>query len=293
METKLNAPEAEFDVNEATKDSSIGRLLVDLGKVSKADIERIIKVQNEKGMRFGDAALNLGLITQSDIDQVLSMQFNYPYLQAGKGKYSAELVAGYAPFTPQVESLRTLRSQIMKLWFSEGNKTLAVVSVNEGEGASNLTANLAILLSQLGQRTLLVDANLRSPQQHKLFQLAEKRGLSDIVAGRNDLNLISNVEAFPNLSILGAGTLPPNPQELLNRATFVEFMNQALSKYDLILFDTSPAAVSADSQAIVAICGGALLVSKLNQTRLSDLAEVKAQISVTGARIVGAVINDF
>ena len=75
METKLNAPEAEFDVNEATKDSSIGRLLVDLGKVSKADIERIIKVQNEKGMRFGDAALNLGLITQSDIDQVLSMQF--------------------------------------------------------------------------------------------------------------------------------------------------------------------------------------------------------------------------
>ena len=121
----------------------------------------------------------------------------------------------------------------------------------------------------------------------------EKRGLSDILVGRDDINLISDVKLFPNLSVLGAGTLPPNPQELLNRHTFVDFMNQAMAKFDLILVDTSPATMSADAQAIVARCGGALIVSRLNHTRLSDVAETQSQIMVTGARIVGAVINDF
>jgi chain length determinant protein tyrosine kinase EpsG len=293
MESKLNVPQENQQISEGVKQSPIGALLVDLGKISTADVERVMKVQKEKGLRFGDAASYLGLITEADINQVLSMQFNYPYLQTGRGHYSDELVAAYQPFTPQVESLRTLRTQIMKRWFAEGHKALAVVSVNAGEGSSNLTANLAILCSQLGQRTLLVDANLRDPRQHELFNLAEKRGLSDILATRQDISLLSTLEAFPNLSVLGAGTLAPNPQELLNRATFADLMNQAMSKFDVILVDTSPAGISADSQVIVAHCGGALLVSRLNHTRLEDLAALKTQISVTGAQIVGAVINEF
>jgi chain length determinant protein tyrosine kinase EpsG len=293
LNTKSNASSSNHEANQGVKHSPIGSLLIELGKLTAADEERILKVQQEKGMRFGDAALSLGLITESDISQVLSMQFNYPYLQAGKGNYSDKLVAAYQPFTPQVESLRTLRSQLMKRWFSDGNKALAVVSVNAGEGASHLIANLAILCSQLALRTLLVDANLRDPRQHELFSLSEKRGLSDILAARQDISLVSAIEAFPNLSLLGAGTLAPNPQELLNRATFADLMNQAMAQFDVILVDTSPAAMSADSQAIVALCGGALLVSRLNHTRLADLAAVKAQISLTGAQIVGAVINEF
>ena len=296
MDTKLNAPATANNVNENTQptiDSSIGELLVELGKISKADVERVIKVQHEKGMRFGDAAINLGLITEADINQVLSIQFNYPYLQAGKGSYSKELVAAYAPFTPQVEAMRTLRSQVVNQWFSEGHKAMAIVSVNDGEGGSSLTANLAILCSQLGHRTLLVDANLRDPHQHILFNLAEKRGLSDILALRQDMSLISGLDTFPNLSILGAGTLAPNPQELLNRATFANFMNQAMSKFDLILVDASSAAKSADAQAVVALCGGVLIVSRLNHTKLSDIADTKAQIEFTGSRVIGAVINHF
>jgi chain length determinant protein tyrosine kinase EpsG len=290
METNINTSTSSGGL---PKQSPIGGLLVELGKISQNDVERIVKAQQDKGMRFGDAAIYLGLITEADINHVLSIQFNYPYLQASNGNYSQELVAAYAPFTPQVESLRTLRSQLMKKWFSEGNKALAIVSVNPGEGGTNLTANLAILFSQLGMRTLLLDANLREPRQHELFNLTEKRGLSDILAARNDKSLISNIEAFPNLSVLGAGTLAPNPQELLNRATFASFMNQTMELYDVILVDTSPAVDSADAQAIVARCGGALIVSRLDHTKMSDLAAVKAQISVTGAQIVGAVINDF
>ena len=289
MDTMINT----LPNQEVPKQSPVGSLLIELGKISQADAERIIKVQDEKGIRFGDAAIHLGLVTESDINQVLSIQFNYPYLQAGKGNYSKELVAAYSPFTPQVEALRTLRSQLMKQWFNDGNKALAIVSVNPDEGASSLTANLAILCSQLGRSTLLVDANLREPRQHVLFNATQKLGLSDILAARQDISLICNIEAFPNLSFLGAGTVAPNPQELLNRATFVNFMSQVMNKFDVILVDTSPAASCADAQAIVAHCGGALLVSRLDHTRLSDLAAVKAKISVTGAQIVGAVINDF
>jgi len=293
VQNNMTTPFDTTTVSNPVGDSSIGRLLLQLGKISSADAERIVQTQQEKGLRFGDAALKLGMITESDIRQVLSMQFNYPYLHSGQGNYGAELVAAYQPFSSQVEALRALRSQVMMRWISEGYKSLAIVSVNAGEGSSYLAANLAIVFSQLGERTLLVDANLRDPRQHTIFNLKENRGLSDILAGRADINVVTKVDSFIDLSILGAGTIPPNPQELLSRDTFTDFMNQAIGQYDVILVDTTPATVTSDAQATVARCGGALLVSRLNHTRLSDVAEARDQIAVTGARVVGAVINDF
>lgn len=280
-------------VPNAVRDSSIGRVLLQLGKISLEDSERILAAQQKNGLRFGDAAIKLGLIKEADIRQVLAMQFNYPYLQAGQGDFSAELVAAYQPFTPQVEALRALRSNLMMSWFNEGYKSLAVVSSHAGEGSSFLAANLAIVFSQLGEKTLLVDANLREPRQHSIFNLKQNLGLSDIIAGRAGMDIITKVDSFVDFSVLGAGTIPPNPQELLNRSTFTDFMNQAIAQYDVVLVDTTPTSATADAQATAARCGGALLVSRLNHTRLSDLTEMREQISVTGARIVAAVVNDF
>jgi protein-tyrosine kinase len=271
----------------------IGRLLLQLGKISPEETEKILRVQQEHDILFGDAALKLGLITQADIDQVLALQFNYPYLQAGQGSYSEELVAAYQPFSKQVEALRALRSQLMVRWFNQRNKSLAIVSSNAGEGVSYLSANLAVMFSQLGERTLLIDANMRDPRQRKIFNLKQSLGLSDVIAGRSGLEVVSKVEYFEDLSVLGAGTIPPNPQELLNRPRFSHFLNYARNKYDVVLIDTSPAKVSADAQVTVAHCGGALLISRLNHTRLADINEARNQIEVTGARVVGAVINEF
>jgi chain length determinant protein tyrosine kinase EpsG len=181
----------------------------------------------------------------------------------------------------------------MMRWFDDGHKSLAIVSAHTGEGSSHLAANLAIVFSQLGQRTLLIDANLRKPRQHQIFNLKENRGLSDILASRADTSVINQIESFIDLSVLGAGTVPPNPLELLSRRQFTEFMIQINNQYDVILVDTTPTAVTADAQATVARCGGALLISRLNHTRLSDIATMRDQITVTGASVVGAVINDF
>lgn len=272
---------------------SIGRILLDLGKISAEEGERVLRLQKEKGLRFGDAAVELGLITAEDIQQVLSRQFSYRYLQPGEGGFSPDLVAAYQPFSPQVETFRAIRSQLILRWFAEGHRVLSVVGMNQGEGCSYLAANLAIVFSQLGEHTLLVDANLRQPCQHKLFNLSETRGLSDILAGRATMDVISRIESFVDLSVLGAGTVPPNPQELIGRSSFVEFMNQAMSQYDVIIVDTPPANQSSDALTTSVRCGGAMLVSRLHHTRLADLNRVRDQMMLSGADVVGAVINDF
>lgn len=290
----VNTSNAQLTTNNVGKgDVSIGKLLLDIGKIKPEDAERILRLQKADGLRFGDAALKLGLINESDIQQVLSMQFDYPYLQANQGLFSKDLVAAYEPFSPQVEALRALRSQLILRWFNEGYKSLAVISTMSSDGCSNLAANLAVVFSQLGERTLLIDANLRSPAQHRIFNLRERRGLSDILVGRAGLEVVTKIESLVDLTVLGAGTVPPNPQELLSRSNFTELMNQAATSYDIVIVDTAPAMETSDAQTVASRCGGALLASKLNETRLSDLNNLKEQLITCGVQIVGAVVSDF
>lgn len=275
------------------QEANIGRLLLDMGKISPKDAEQILRLQKEEGLRFGDAAQKLGLITAEDINQVLSLQFAYPYLLAGQGHFDSKLVAAYQPFTSEVEELRALRSQLLLRWFSDTEKVLAIVSANSGEGCSHLAANLAIVFSQLGENTLLIDANLREPCQNKIFNLTEKQGLSDILAGRAGIEVVTRIDVFNSLNILGAGTTPPNPQELLSRSSFANFISQVSSNYDVVIIDTPPALKNSDAQSVIAKCHGALLVSRLNHTLVSDMSDLCAQIKVTGASIVGAVLNEY
>ena len=275
------------------EDTSIGKLLQEMGRLTEVQVAQVLRLQNAENLQFGEAAIKLGFITEADIRQVLSMQFDYPYRQAGQGSFSQELAAVYLPFSPQVEALRVLRSQLVVRWFTERASSLAVVGAQAGDGSTYIAANLAVVFSQLGEKTLLIDANLRKPRQREIFNLKEKRGLSDILAGRADENAIIRIETFMGLSILGAGTIPPNPQELLSRPIFNELLVHTADQYDVVIIDTSPAAESADFQAIVARTGGALLVSRKDHTKLTDLARLRDQIKAAGAQVVGAVLNDY
>lgn len=271
---------------------TMGRILLDQGKITAQDAERILRLQKEQSLRFGEAAIQLGLISQADMQQALARQFDYPYLAAGEGGYSQALVAAYAPFSPQVESLRALRSQLMLRWFTAGNKALAMVGTNAGDGASYLAANLAVVFSQLGERTLLIDANLRSPGVSALFNLGGRMGLSDVLADRADLSSVVRIPAFVDLSVLPAGTTPPNPAELLSRNSLVDMLANLGESYDVILLDTPPASDSADFQTVAARAKGAVVTVRKNHTRLNDVAGVKAMLGAAGAEVVGAVVND-
>lgn len=272
---------------------SIGSLLLRMGKINSEDAERIMRLHKEKGMRFGEAAQSLGLINEADIQQVLARQFDYPYLVQDQGPYTPELVTAYQPFSAKAEVMRAIRSQLMLHWFSTGRKALAVSSVNSGEGVSNFIANLAVVFAQLGENTLLIDANLRKPRQHSIFALNEQRGLSDMLAGRADADVISRIDSFDNLSVLTAGTLPPNPQELICRPVFRDTVNQLSSRYDVVLIDAPAFAVGADVQAISVVAGGTVVVVRKNVTRLADVQESVELLRKNGSQVVGSTLVEF
>ena len=282
---------AEFEGAERT----IGAILVGAGALTHQDVERILEQQREKGGRFGDAGKALGLLEQRDIDFALSRQFDYPYLRRGESRVSESVVAAYEPASPQVEALRALRSELMLNWFNEdaAHKSLAVVSEARGDGRSHIAANLAVVLSQLGGRTLLIDADLRNASQHALFGLENRVGLSAVLAGRAGADAVRRVPELGNLSVLPAGVAPPNPQELLARPTFGVLLERLAEHVDFILIDTPPAAESADAQTVAARTRSALFVLRKNHSRLWRVQAIAESVARARATVLGAVLNDF
>lgn len=274
-------------------DSSMGALLVDAGKLTIEGAERALRMQKDLGIRFGEAAVRLGLVSEDDVQEALARQFAYPYLPKGQANLSPRLVAAYEPFSPQVESLRAIRSQLMLRWFARGHRALAVLGADPEDGAALFAANLAVVFSQLGEQTLLVDANLRAPRQHDVFGLRPRQGLSDLLAGRADLEVVLRVGGFVDLSVLPAGTLPPNPQELLSRDAFRSLDTALASRYDVVLYDLAPFGAGADALAVAARAGGVLLAVRKDHTRVAELARMAEQLAEAGAEVVGAVVMEF
>jgi chain length determinant protein tyrosine kinase EpsG len=290
----MNSPAISIPpVSKSSGDSSIGGILLASGKISPENAERVLRMQKELGIRFGEAAQRLGLITEADIQQVLARQFDYPYLQAGEKRYDDRLLAAYQPFSPQVESLRAVRSQLMLRWFARGRNALTIVEVNPTDGGAIFAANLAVVFSQLGERTLLVDANLRQPGLHSLFDLAPGPGLSDMLAGRADSSVIAKIDSFVSLSLLSAGTLPPNPLELLSRSGFAGLNTSLSGAYDVVLYSAAPCSLGADALALAGRTGGVLLVARKNHTLQADIAAVAEEVAHGGAEVVGAVMVDY
>jgi len=280
----------------ARGDRSIGAILIDAGRLKAESAEPILRLQREQGLRFGDAAIQLGLLTPDDIEFAISRQFDYPYLRRGESAVSIELVAAFAPFTPHVEALRALRSQLMLRWFdADGSrKALAIVSAERQEGRSFIAANLAIVFSQLGEHTLLVDADMRNPCQHRLFGLDNRAGLSALLTGRGGPETIQRIPALRDLSVLSAGAQPPNPSELLARQEFAQLLKKDWTReFDVILLDTSAVADSADAQTVTQCAGGAMIVTRKNASRFARVRGIAENAAQTGATIVGTVLNDF
>ncbi len=274
---------------------SIGAILIDSGRLSPDAAERILKLQKARGLRFGDAAIELGLLSEADIQQALSRQYDYPYLMPGDTSVSEEVIAAFKPFSPVVEQLRALRSQLMLRWFDgeAGHKTLAVVSPGRGEGRSFTAANLAVVFSQLGERTLLIDADLRNPSQHKLFRLPNRLGLSSLLAGRAELaDTVTRIPGLIDLSVMAAGATPPNPQELLARPSFNALIATVQGQYDIVIVDTPAGAETADHQSIAARARGAVVVARKDISLAPQVQALVGSLQQAGVVVVGAVLNN-
>jgi receptor protein-tyrosine kinase len=276
---------------------SIGDILVAGGQMQPQDLERVLELQRQEHIPFGEAAISLGLLSKSDIEFALSKQFDYAYLPAEDSSVSPQLIAAYRPFSPVGENLRAVRAQLMLRWFNgdASRKMLAVVSPSKGDGRSFVAANLAIVFAQQGQRTLLIDADLRSSllsSQQALFQMPRAAGLSTILAGRGGLELGKLVRGLPNLGVLAAGAIPPNPQELLGRPHFEKMLKRACDLFDVILIDTPSGSDYADAEIIAARAGAALMVARRNQSLVPQAVDLSKRLQDGGVTMVGSVLND-
>lgn len=276
-------------------DRSIGSILADLRNLSADQVEKIVRHQRDKGVRFGEAAVALGFASTDDVLVALSQQFHYPYAPEESRKASPELSALNQPFGVQAESFRAIRSQLMMRLFNEGQerRAIAVVSPDSGDGKTFFAANLAVVLAQLGGRTLLVDGDLRHPRQHDVFGLANQAGLSGILSGRAEAKVIQQVAGVPSLFVLPVGITPPNPLELVERPAFGLLIRELLSKFDHVVVDTPAACYGSDAAVIAARCGAALVVARKDQGRVPALQDLVANLAETPAVLAGVVFNEF
>ena len=275
-------------------DRCIGAILVEEGKLTQREVEKVLERQRKEKVRFGEAAVRLGYLSEDDVRFALARQYDMPHFTPASEVPSRELVAAFAPFHPRTEEMRALRTQLMIRWYrpDEGRKSLVVASPEPGEGRSYVAANLAIAFSQLGARTLLVDADMRNARQHRIFGLPETQGLSTLLAGRSDHKSTFPVPGMSRLSVLPAGPLPPNPQELLSRPVFAGLMKDLQAVYDVVVIDSPPARHYADTQSITYRAGDALIVARKNHTAVASTQKVIRELAATGARVVGTVVND-
>jgi len=280
-----------LETTRAIRRRPLGTYLRDAGKLTEADIARVAARQKEQGLRFGEAAVALELVAEADVRAALAAQFDYPF---GLDGVDPELVVAADPYGTQAEMFRELRSRLLLEALPEsGPFTLAVVSAHAGEGRSYLAANLAVALSQLGTRTLLIDADLRGARLDRLLRLDTATGLSHVLAGFADAaDALQRVGSLGNLWFMPAGALPPNPVELLQRPAFEELLAAMKEKFDRIVLDTSAASRGSDCRVVAARCTAGLIVARRNEARLQDLQRLVEALERGPARIAGVVMNE-
>lgn len=288
----MNAP---ADLHDRPKDRHIGDLIRDARNLSASEVEKVLSYQRQHGVRFGEAAVTLGLASPEDVLNALAQQFHYPLANAERRLASPELVTLSQPFSVQAEAVRAVRSQVtMRLNKVDAQRqALAVISPSSGDGKTYFAANLAVSLAQLGGRTLLVDADLRGPRQHEVFKVSNAAGLSSLLSGRAEAQVIQTVDGVPGLFVLPCGSIPPNPLELIERPAFGLLVRELTSKFDHVIIDTAAASLGADACVVAAKCGAALVLTRKDENRIAEVQELVAALAGSPVQLVGAVVNEF
>lgn len=198
-------------------------------------------------------------------------------------------------FSPRSERILALRTELLLTQSHVQSQCcmIAVVSAFPGEGRSRLAAELAVSFAQLRDSTLLVDADMRRPTQHNLFQGADRAGglAKAIAAGAQPA--VQPVEGLPELSLLSAGILPQNPLDLLSDVRFEDLIASWKSHYRFVIFDTPPVSECADALAVARAAGRALVVCRADRTTYEGARAMLRRLAVTQAEVLGAVVNRF
>jgi polysaccharide biosynthesis transport protein len=215
-----------------------------------------------------------------DMDRVKlkdNKQRNLPYVLA-------------QPRSPVTEAFRSLRANLEFASPETHLKTLLVTSSTLSEGKTTIATNLAIVMSQLGRRVILIDADLRRPRVHRALGISNVMGLSDVLRNHATIQEVAQPWGNNNLIVITSGSLPPNPAEVLSSDAMIDVLNNLKSIADVVVID-SPPSLLADSSVLAARVDGVLLVIQSNKTQLNSAMAMIEQLKRVGARVVGVALN--
>jgi capsular exopolysaccharide synthesis family protein len=210
------------------------------------------------------------------------------------GESAADTITHTAPKSSFAEAIKTLRTNLTFMAPDKPPSSLLITSPGPQEGKTVTSANLAIAMAQGGQKTLLVDTDLRRPRIHKALGLDKERGLSTAVTQSNEpVGDLIQESVIDNLSVLTAGEVPPNPSELLHSESFETIHEQLQEDFDRVIYDSPPLAAVSDALILSQLVDGALLITQFGSTRRETLRRGLEQLHGIGAPLLGAVINDM
>ncbi len=279
------------------------------------------KVAANLAAGFG-AGLALGLVaaavlflldrsvkSQADIENALGLNFLGVLPLAGsesgkKGRYygryrakqvkpgtSPELLVHEAPMSGTAEAARSIRTNIQFMSPDKPFRTLLVTSPGPSEGKTTVACTLAIAMAQAGQRVCLVDCDLRRPRLHRVFGKDSEAGLSAAILDPGTITDELLATDIPNLSVLPAGPLPPNPAELLQSERFATLLASLGERFDRVVIDSPPVVPVTDAVVLAAQVDGTVLVIRAAKTSRESVVEARRALTNVGGRIVGGLLN--
>jgi len=201
------------------------------------------------------------------------------------------LLALGAPDDPAVESLRSLRTALQFAMLEAKSNRIIITGATPGVGKSFVSANFAAVLAGTGKRVLLVDADLRKGYLNQYFGVPRPRGLSELIVGTLQPEDVIRRGLVPNLDLITTGTLPPNPAELMMSGAVANLLDRLSGEYDLVIIDTPPVLVAADTAALAAHAGTVLLVARAEDTQLGELHECAKRLTHAGRSVTGVLLN--
>jgi non-specific protein-tyrosine kinase len=207
-------------------------------------------------------------------------------------EYKDKLITMHDLFSPEAEAYRLIRTNLQFRAVDQPPKTLMITSPNSNEGKSTTASNLAAITAQTKLRTILIDADLRRPSLHHIFQIPNSGGLTELLSSpefevENQLKK-TDIE---NLQVITSGPLPPNPSELLGSKRMAELLDQLEKIADVIILDSSPVLAVTDATVLSKMTDGVILVTLAKRTRRDAVRQALRRFEQVGANVLGAVVN--
>lgn len=234
--------------------------------------------------------------SRDDLESLVGVNFlgAIPMLEATElgqlSEVDRNLYVNARPRSSVAEALRSVRTNILFRLPDRPVRRLLVTSAAPREGKSFVSSNLATIVAMTGSRVLLIDADLRRPSQHKLFQTDNDYGLSNVLAGEAGLAEVVRHTHVPGLDLLTSGPRPPNPAELLG-SEVMQHLLDTIKGYDFVLIDTPPVGAVADPLILSRVAHGVLMVVESNKTDRDQVTQARSRLAEMNANVLGAIVN--